>query len=262
MNATTKTSNSVKSIGKTGSFVRGDLYDSTMGDADRDPDNPPPSGPPTHWIDTDVMLEVYSHGDLFNAWDAYERGEVPIGEVETRRLRLQGSLWMAMALCKVGARSVTYRHENERNIKRIAPPGSKRGVWTSAIVWMLGDHGVFDGWEKHMTNDAEALSDRQRDKHMAAECRDAKLVLISRDAKLIREALALGVDAAKPEEYAARFLKREEASAMFQQRLWDAVMRYVSKSKAGEEVRCFNAGCAARDAFAAVWQSPSQPWFK
>lgn len=38
-----------------------------------DPDNPPPSGPFTHWVDTNVMLEVYSHGDLYQAFEHWQR---------------------------------------------------------------------------------------------------------------------------------------------------------------------------------------------
>lgn len=233
-----------------------------MTTAVRDPDNPPPSGPFTHWIDTNVKLEVYSRGDLYDAFEAFKRGEGAIADVEMRRVRLQGSLWMAMALCRANAISKTYQHENLRNILRIAPPGSNRGAWTSTIVWMVAEHGVFSGWEMHMTNEGETLSNRQRDKHMVAQCAAEKLVLLTRDEQVISEALAAGVDAVKPEAFAARHITRAEASAMFQQRLWDAVMRYVSKSPPGEEVLRFRAGQAAREAFAAVWQPPSAPWFK
>lgn len=164
-----------------------------MPDPERHPDNPLPSGPLTHWVDTNVMLEVYSHGDLYDAFESYQRGEGALAKVEERRLRIQGSLWMAMALCRVGARSVTYQHENVRNILRMAPPDSERGGWTSTIVWMLGDHGVFDGWERHMTNDGANLTNRERDRHMVAECRSDGLVLVTRDEEVIGEAHAVVV---------------------------------------------------------------------
>src|SRR5262245_33861649 len=101
------------------------------------------------------MLEVYSHGDLYFEW-ALTRCSVPPGlnttvDPEGRRLRMQGSLWMAMALCEVSAVSVAYQHENMRNILRLAPPGSEVGGWTATIVWQLGDGGVFNGWERTMT---------------------------------------------------------------------------------------------------------------
>ena len=49
-----------------------------------DPDDAPPSRPLTHWVDTNVMLEVYSHGDLYKAHETWERGEVPAAAIEER----------------------------------------------------------------------------------------------------------------------------------------------------------------------------------
>jgi hypothetical protein len=135
---------------------------------------------------------------------------VPIAKVEERRVRLQGSLWMAMALCRVRARSISYQHENMRNILRLAPPASTRGAWTSTILYMLGDHGVFDGWERHVTNVGETLSNRDRDRLMVTECQAKGLVLITRDDQVISEASATGVDAIGPEAFATRHMSRDE----------------------------------------------------
>lgn len=193
-------------------------FDATV-DLERHPDNQPPSGPLTHWVDTNVMLEVYSHGDLYDAFEDWQRGKGTSAIVEERRVRMQGSLWMAMALCEAGARSITYQHENLRNILRLAPPSSTQGAWTSSILYVLGDGGVFDGWERHMTNDGQALTNRQRDAHMIQVCRDDAMVLVTRDAQVIGEASRVGVDAVDPETYAVRYLTREDARRMFEQRL-------------------------------------------
>lgn len=97
----------------------------------------------THWIDTNVMLEVYSHGDLYLEWGLSRCSRPPRlngrAEPERRRVLMQGSLWMAMSLCQLGAATLTYQHENLRNILRLAPPDSEVGGWTATIVYQLGD---------------------------------------------------------------------------------------------------------------------------
>lgn len=227
---------------------------------ERHPDNPAPSGPPTHWIDTNVLLEVYSHGDLYAAADLHKLGKAALADVESRRLRLQGSSWMAMALCRVEARSIGFQHENMRNILRIAPPNSQAGGWTSTILYMLGDHGVWDGWEKHVTNDGATLTNRQRDAFMVAECKSQRLVLVTRDEQVIGEAHAAGVDAVKPEPFASRHITLEDARSMFAQRLFDASMGYVVAGPPGEQELRMAAGRNAREVFAAIWHA--EPWFK
>ena len=242
--------------------VRAEGYAPSMPDSKRHPENPAQSGPLTHWVDTNVMLEVYSHGDLFDAFESYQRGEGDLAAVEERRLRIQGSLWMAMALCRAGARSVTYQHENVRNILRMAPPDSERGGWTSTILWMLGDHGVFDGWGRNMTNDGRNLTNRERDRHMVAECRSDGLVLVTRDAEVIGEARAVGVDAADPETFAVRHLTREDARRTFDERMGTAALGYVVASPAHEHELRMRAGRRVREIFTAVWQSPNEPLFR
>jgi hypothetical protein len=226
-----------------------------------DPDNSPPSGPFTHWIDTNVMLEVYSHGDLYEAFGNWKCGQGALAVVEDRRVRMQGSLWMAMALCRAGARSVTYQHENLRNIRRMAPPQSTPGAWTSTILYVLGDGGLFDGWERHMTNDGELLTNRQRDAHMIQACREGGLVLVTRDAQVIGEAKNANVDAVEPEPFAARYLTREDARRMFADRLGDAVIRYLVKGSPQEQNMRIRVGHTVREVYGSIWQSLAQPVF-
>jgi hypothetical protein len=81
---------------------------------------------------------------------------------------------MAMALCRRSAVSLTYQHENLRNILRLAPPDSEVGGWTSTILYVLGDGGVFRGWERLMTTSGERLSDRDRDQSRMRSLRIAR----------------------------------------------------------------------------------------
>lgn len=219
-------------------------------------------GPVTHWIDTNVMLEVYSDGDLQSVAESHERGEASLADLEEGRLRIQGSLWMAMALSILKAHTITFEHENYRNIQKLAPPGSARGGWTATILYMLGDHGVFDGWTASMTNDGESLSNRDRDRHMVKECATDKLVLVTRDEKVIREAQAAGVDVARPEAFAARYITREDARRMFEGRVRNAAWSYLVAGPSWEHEMRMQKGQEARQLLEVVWRSPSTPVFK
>jgi len=233
-----------------------------MAEIERDPDRAPPSGPLTHWVDTNVMLEVYSQGDVYDAYEGWQRGEIPIANVEARRIRMQGSLWMAMALCEARAISVSFQHENLNNILRMAPPGSERGGWTSAILYVLGDGGVFDGWERFLTNDGLGLSNRNRDRHMVNECRTGGLVLVTRDDQVIGEARNVGVDVAEPEAFAARYLTRDAARRMCEERVATATFRYLTRGPVGEHELRMRIGHRIRELYGAIWQPPDQPWFR
>jgi hypothetical protein len=226
-----------------------------------DPDNPPPSGPLTHWVDTNVMLEIYSHGDLYDAFERWQRGDAPVAAVEARRIQMQSSLWMAMAMSEVGARSVSFQHENLKNILRLAPPHSPRASWTASVLYVLGDGGVFGRWERFLTNDGVTLSNRDRDRHMVNECRTDQLVLVTRDAQVLREAQALGVDALLPELFAVRHLTREAARRLFGERLAVAVDRYVATGSGEDPAVRNSAGAAIQEVYAAIWSPPDEPWF-
>lgn len=211
---------------------------------------------PTHWIDTNVMLEVYSHGDLFDEWEKQQRGEP--SDVEGRRMRMQGSLWMAMALCKLGALTVSYQHENLTNILRMAPPGSNRGVWTSGIVYVLGDGGVFDGWDRNVTNAGAGLSNRDRDRLMVSECKVGGMVLVTRDAQVIKEAVIVGVDAAEPEPFAGRTLTLEDARDMFMTRMDRATAAYVAKTPTENRLAMEAAMTALTELYQYIWSPAGQ----
>lgn len=243
----------------------------------------------THWIDTSVMLEVYSHGDLYNDWALSKLGAK--ADPEDRRVRMQGSLWMAMTLCQLRAVSLTYQHENLRNILRLAPPMSEAGGWTSTVLYVLGDGGVFGGWERLMTTSGERLSDRDRDRLIVRVCAPNPIVapvpgitpererlmaealaeirvhtpgplaLVTRDAGLIRQARAAGVDAAEPESFAARTMTREAARAMFEARLEQAISRYIARGSLDKWLLRVRAMERVRQLHGAIWAPPDKRWF-
>ena len=248
----------------------------------------------THWIDTNVMLEVYSHGDLYFEWALRECSRPPglntRANPEGRRVLMQGSLWMAMVLCQMRVSTLTYQHENLRNILRLAPPDSEVGGWTATIVYQLGDGGVFSGWERTMTTSGEQLSDRDRDRLIVRACSagvittpipgitaermqlmqqaldtirehtPGPLVLVTRDADLIRRAGAAGVDTADPETFAARTMTRDAARAMFTARLEQAINRYIARGPLHQWLLRVLVTERLRDLYAAIWTPLDQPW--
>jgi hypothetical protein len=254
-----------------------------------EPDDVVPDRARTHWVDTAVMLEVYSHGDLHKEWALRELGAH--ADPEGRRLRLQGALWMAMALCRLRAVSLSYQHENLRNILRLAPPDSDVGDWTATIVYVLGDGGVFQGWDRLMTSSGERLSDRDRDRLIIRACAShpittpvpnitperarlmadalatirehtpGPLALVTRDADLIRRARAEGIDADEPEPFAARTLTRDEARQMFDARLEWAMARYVARGPFDEWLLRVRAMEPVRQVHDAIWTPAERPWF-
>jgi hypothetical protein len=211
------------------------------------------------WADTNTMLEVYSHGDVFDAAELH----LPV-KFEFRRRRMQGALWMAMALAQQQVTTVSYQHENLNNTLRLGPPGSPRGVWTAAVLYILGDGGVFDGWERHVTNHGAELSNRKRDKLITELCVEHRLTLITRDGLLHRESIERGVPTFTPERYAARVVKmpRDWARHMFLARMRQAVDEYPSRYPAHERDQRAAAGEAAMDVYERVWQGPvtTSPW--
>ena len=178
------------------------------------------------WLDTNVSIEVDSQGDLI---DAGERSTLlGTGPLEYRRVRIRGALWMSMALCRRGAVSIQYQHETVRNLVRTAPPGTPRGWWTEALIYVLRDGGVFDGWARVMTNDHADLGNRGRDRQMVEECRVNGLLLITRDEQVIREAGEAGVRVARPEEHARDVMSLDAARRMFFQRLDIALLSHLT----------------------------------
>ena len=133
----------------------------------------------TVWIDTNVMNEIYSKGDLYR--DA-NRGDAVI----SGRLKLlRGSLWFAMALDEQGATTVSFEGECRDTILSLAPPESEAGAWTSEVVWKLRRY-VFPSWNPCSTQADLDLpkgkeGNNDRDLRMVRLAKKAKLTLVTRD---------------------------------------------------------------------------------
>ena len=182
----------------------------------------------TIWLDTSVALEIDTQGDLYRELDLAEAGALH-ARVEYRRMRAQGSWWMAMAFCTRRVTTVQYEHESLRNmLMRMAPPGTERGQWAATIAWVFEPGGMFDGWRRSADKDGAGLGDRARDRLMVDKCREHNLSLVTRDKGIPMErARAVGVVAVDPETYAAAVLTREIAREMFLERLDAAAIAWV-----------------------------------
>ena len=179
--------------------------------------------PPIAWVDTNVMLEVYTFGDIIHA-----KRTGTAAEVEVRRVRMQGTLWMAMALCQQSALTLSYSHEGTRNFAKHCPPGSDLYEWSRLILFVLHDGGVFAGWTDATTSTGSDLGNGPRDTRMAELCAGAHpMTLITWDPGAARKARARSARAVEPQEYAAEVLVRSLAERLFMARLDIALARYV-----------------------------------
>lgn len=177
---------------------------------------------PTMWVDTNVILEIFSHADLIRETEISSPSHV----LEGRRLRLQGSLWLAMALSRSGTTSISYEHESIKSMLRINPVDGQGADWTRLILYCASDGGVFDGWEQRTTNDAEDLTNEERDDFIVESCTSG-LIFISRDEKARLKASERGVAQYTPEDFARTIISFDEARDMFQQRMLVAGKRYI-----------------------------------
>jgi hypothetical protein len=202
----------------------------------------------TVWVDTNTLLEVYSHGDLY---DVVEKGG-PL-TLEQREVRMRGSLWMAMALCQRLVRSKSYQHESEQNILRNAPPGTSRGRWTVGALYILGDGGVFDGWDSRMTDQGAHLSNPERDRFMISQCRDNGMTFVSRDRKAIALAATEMVLAMEPQQYGASVLTEKQAGEMFMKRLRVAVESYPSRYPPEEHAQRVDEASVTFEVYEELW---------
>jgi len=186
----------------------------------------------TVWIDTSVSLEIETQGDLFRELDLIEHCQLrgSLARVEDRRMRAQGSWWMAMALCKQRATTVISEHENKNAMRRyLAEPGTDREVMSNALESMLFVNGLLEGWNRRMHPDGCHLSDRQMDLYMVEKAREHEMTLITRDVPVIeKKGPAGGVHPLTPEQYAAQYISWRDARDMFFERLGRAVTAYAA----------------------------------
>lgn len=212
---------------------------------------------PSAWIDTNVMLEIYSFADIIDA----KRSRTD-ADVETRRIRMQGTLWAIMVLCSQQAVTLSYSHEGMRNFARMSPVGSDLHAWSGTILFVLDDGGVFDGWMGAITSTGSDLTNRQRDRHMIEICATSRLLLLTRDEQVIDEAKAAGVIAMTPEAYAVTVMPRSLAERMFMDRLDVAARRYVENGPADRREQWVRNMKAVRATYQYIWKpaGPAEPF--
>jgi hypothetical protein len=207
--------------------------------------------PATLWIDTNVMNEILGQGDLHrDAW----KGPAAI---EGRRLRLQGSLWLAMALDERRDLTMSFEHETVRNSLRLVPPDSEVAFWTIIPTYILAPY-VFSGWRGHMTKEGQEIgSSSKRDAFIVQRCSERNMMLISRDNRgVIKRARAAG-RVQYPEEYAAQVLTLDAARRRFMDRLELGVLHYiVNCGVTGRWLRTVTANMElALRVYLATWQT-------
>jgi hypothetical protein len=180
--------------------------------------------PPFAWVDTNVMVEMFSFADLMEA----KQNGTP-AQLEDRRVRMQGSLWMAITLCLSKAFTVSYQHESLRNLTRQLQPGTHLYSWSRVSTFLFFDGGLFDGWHSEVTLAGEEItSATQRDNFMVEQCAKMGMKLFSRDQRALEKARALGVDAVEPQEFADRLCPRGLAEKYFTQRM-DAALKLCAE---------------------------------
>jgi hypothetical protein len=173
---------------------------------------------------------------------------------------MQGSLWMAMALCRAEARSLTTSMRTAQYPAIGAAFIDGRRMDLDYLVRTRRRRRVRRVGTA-MTNDGENLTNRQRDAHMIQECLESGLCLISRDAQACDEDRNAGVDAIDPEGFAARHVSREDARRMFDERLNDAAIRYLVKGSPQEQNMRIRVGSRVRVVYRSIWQPLEQPVF-
>lgn len=182
---------------------------------------------PTVWVDTNVMIGLWTHGDLLR----------PGEDIEKRRIEMQENLWMAMALCRRLVTSLTYAHEVMNVSERVATPEGDDGVWiwTSLFAHCLVVGGLLDGWTSLTTDEAGDLGNGPRDTHMVDRCAQDGLILVHRDDGAGRKARNRGVREMSPRSYAEAVMPWDEARTMLTYRLNKAVNAWPDRHPVVEQ---------------------------
>lgn len=199
---------------------------------------------PTVWVDTNVLNEIYSHGDAF--------ADGPAG-LERRRLMLQGSAWLAMTLDDRAVTSLSFRHEAERTIERRAPPHTPVGAWTSGILYVLRPH-VFPRWNGQTTNRGAELplgDSDPRDQLMIEIAGQSGLTIVTRDRRARNRARRQDVPAMLPEEFAEKVMAWDAARDRFLARLDIATAAWLTEHPQHQE-----AMVALTAIYGAIWAEP------
>jgi hypothetical protein len=198
-----------------------------------------------------VMLEIYSDADLRAAAATGDRAAT-----EARRMRTQGSLWMAMALDDQHAASVSYEHENLNNMLRLAPPSTAGGAMVSVALYLIREK-VTPAWAVGVTQVGAEQGNRARDRLLVDEAHGLGIPVVSRDQYCHEYGAKQGVAVFTPETFAGNSgLSREAARQRFMARLHGAAREYVRQVPSGRDrERRSKAMQFVLRLFSAIWKS-------
>lgn len=211
---------------------------------------------PFAWVDTNVMIEMFTFGDIMDA-----KRNHGADKVEERRLFMQGSLWMATLLAEGNALTQSYAHEWLDIAQKHCPPGSDLLEWAKVTAFLFSDGGLFRGWEQNMVSGAKPRGNAA-DILMVEECKRVGMKLISRDAGARKRAEALGVEAFLPEKWAEALAPRSLAERYFMPRLDAALKLYSDGCPPERSDACAKTVRAVRALYQYIWKpaGPAEPF--
>jgi hypothetical protein len=212
-----------------------------------------PERRPTEWVDTCVMLDFYSQ------ISAYKNAAAGATALEATRRQMRAANWLAMASDKESTVTVSFEHENVRNLLTKAAPGTSAGAWSAAAVWILKDH-VCPEWEAHLDPFGEKVTENgverettndERDQIMVDAAKRDGLTVITTDGGARKRARKDGVPVKSPEEFAASVISFEDARAKFFKRLDLALLKYTAANYL--DPKAAEAAKAMRDLYDIIW---------
>ena len=127
----------------------------------------------------------------------------------------------------ISARTVSFYAESWSNRESKAAPDTDGGAFVSAVAHVVWEH-CCPAWDAHFefigervttTAGERATTNDERDQLMVDLSRAHGLSVITRDGGALRRACRSGVDAFKPEVFAAGVLSRDDARDRFLARL-------------------------------------------
>jgi hypothetical protein len=208
---------------------------------------------PTVWIDTNVVLDFYTH---IRPYENQVAGDVAL---EGSRMLMQDAAWLAMSLDEEGATTASFQHEALRNMLERAPPGTEIGSWTGAIVWILRQH-VCPRWNVMVTRQGELIlegseqrptTNDERDQIMVDLAKEDGLTVVTRDRGARRRCREAGVPVFKPAAYAERALSREAAGSRFLARLEAGLSSFAAENPAITDPT------SVLEVYRALWSAPA-----
>jgi hypothetical protein len=205
---------------------------------------------PVAWVDTCVMLDLYSAKDLLVA---KRTGDA--ADVERRRVRARSALWMATVFSYGKALTLGYRHEFDRNLQKHMDSDPELAKWTFVLGHLFHKYGVLDGWVGGVTSAAAERKNRDRDQFMRDECLKIGMVYITEDGESLDLAKAMGVNAKRPDEYAEELLPLEVAHSLFKDRLVVAAARFVTDTPEPLKAQRTRDMLGVRALYEAIWSS-------